>query len=395
MINAKRDLPKILVVDDLVENAKLIENLLRPKGFDLTSAYSGREALQRVEESPPDVILLDLVMPEMDGFEVCQILKQNPNTHHIPIIIVTGMTEREANIQAIEAGADDFLRKPFDSQLLEARIRSSVKSKMLQDKIFEYQRELEMHNENLENVVKERTTQVLRTQQVTVFSLAKLAESRDTDTGEHLERMRCYAREVAHELVQAGTCSSTLDEGFAERIFESSPLHDIGKVGIPDRILLKPGRLTKDEFKIMKTHTVIGGDTLKAADAEAGTNSFLAMGCDIAYLHHEKWDGSGYPRGLKGPEIPISSRIVAVGDVYDALTSKRPYKEPFSHEKSMGIIIEGRGSHFDPAVVDAFVAREEAIVTTRQKFQDSGQTSPIQKLTEALDRLDSTEGPAN
>lgn len=377
----------ILVVDDLPENTILLRNFLVPKGFDVDAAQSGEEALQRVAEAPPDVILLDLVMPDMDGFQVCRSLKEDVKTRHIPVVIVTGLADREANLKAIEAGADDFLTKPFDSVLLEARIRSCIRSKTLQDRIIEYQERLEEHNENLEQCVEERTAQVVRTQQVAVFSLAKLAESRDSETGDHLERMRCYAREVALEILELDKYRNTLDDSFAERIFQSSPLHDIGKVGIPDRILLKPGKLNPAEFTIMKTHSTIGGDTLKAADAEAGTNSFLAMGCDIAYSHHEKWDGTGYPRGLKGEAIPLASRIVAIGDVYDALSSKRPYKEPFAHERSMGIIAEGRGTHFDPEVFDAFVAREEEVLDIRERFQGDGGPSPLQKLSEEAERV--------
>lgn len=222
-----------------------------------------------------------------------------------------------------------------------------------------------------------------------MFSLAKLAESRDNEMGKHLERMRLYSREVASEIILLEKYRDTLDEEFVAQIYKSSPLHDIGKVGIPDSILLKPGKLTDNEFDIMKMHSVIGGDTLKAADIEAGTHSFLGMGRDIAYSHHEKWDGSGYPFGLKGEEILLASRIVAIGDVYDALTSRRPHKEPFSHEKSMGIILEGRGSHFDPEVVDAFTARESSIITIREKMQDVDCMSTFQRLVESIEHTPS------
>ena len=377
--------PKILIVDDLKENLVLLEKFLAPAGFDVVKASNGEEALRCVAEHAPDLILLDLVMPKMDGFQVCEALKQNPNTHRIPIVIVSGLTDRATNVKALQAGADDFIAKPFDSFILKARVESSLKAKFLQDRIFDCQRQLQEQNDNLETAVRERTAQVTRTQQVAVFSLAKLAESRDPETGKHLERMRLYSREVASEIITLEKYRDTLDEDFVNQIFKSSPLHDIGKVGIPDCILLKPGKLTDEEFDIMKTHSVIGGDTLKAADIEAGTHSFLAMGRDIAYSHHEKWDGSGYPFGLEGKDIPLASRIVAIGDVYDALTSKRPYKEPFSHEKSMGIILDGRGSHFDPDVVDAFVAREHSIIAIREKMQDTDCVSPFQRLVESIE----------
>lgn len=365
----------ILVVDDIEDNRVVLGKLLRPKGYQVFSAATGEEALSFVEATPPDLILLDLIMPGMDGFEVCERLKKSPKTRHIPIIIITGLAEKEAYVRCLEAGADDFLAKPFDAVLLSARMRSSLRAKKLQDQILEYQLKLEEYNRTLEQRVRERTTQVTRTQEVAIFSLAKLSESRDTETGAHLERMRSYARETVTELAGSPAHADVVTEDFVVGLYLSSPLHDIGKVGIPDYILLKPGKLTPEEFDIMKVHSLIGGDTLKAADEEAGGNSFLAMGRDIAYWHHERWDGKGYPHGLAGTDIPLSARIVSVSDVYDALTSKRPYKEPFSHEQSKAIIVEGRGSQFDPDVVDAFLAREENIIAIRAQLQDSEELS--------------------
>jgi putative two-component system response regulator len=367
----------ILVVDDLHENAALLSRFLSPMGFNVHAAHDGVSALQFVEKTPPDVILLDLMMPGMDGFQVCQRLKQSPETRHIPVIIITGLSDREANIRAVEAGADDFVIKPFDRVLLEARIRTSLKTKLLQDQLLAYQHELEVR-------VQDRTRQLERTQQVAVFSLAKLAESRDNETGDHLDRIREYARELALSLLERGIYKEAVDPFFVRELYQSSPLHDIGKVGVPDQILLKPGKLTFQEFESMKHHTLIGGDTLRAADLEAGQNSFLAMGRDIAYYHHEKWEGSGYPFGLSGDEIPLAARIVAVADVYDALSSKRPYKEPFSHEKSMNIILEGRGKHFDPRVVDAFAARCDRFVEIRDSYANLSATAPLQEVVDAL-----------
>ncbi len=362
----------ILIVDDLPENAQLLSRFLAPLGFHVYAAYSGKEALDFVNTTPPDVILLDLMMPGMNGFEVCQRLKQSASTRHIPVIIITGLTDREANVKAVAAGADDFLIKPFDRVLLEARIATSLKTKLLQDKILEYQHELEQR-------VRERTQQVELTQQVTVFSLAKLAESRDTETGDHLERIRLYARVLATHLLETEQYTDTITPAFIEQIYQSSPLHDIGKVGIPDAILLKPGKLTSDEFEMMKKHTLIGGDTLRAADIEAGQNSFLAMGRDIAYYHHEKWDGSGYPFGLSGEAIPLAARIVAVADVYDALSTKRPYKKAFSHEKSKEILLEGKGKHFAPDMIDSFLHCEDEFIGIRTSLEEDEEYSILQK----------------
>ena len=362
---------EILVVDDLEDNITLLQRLLEPRGYVVHPALTGKAALDFVRERLPDAILLDLVMPGMNGFEVCEQLKGDPKTLHIPVIIITGLAEQEANIRALEAGADDFLLRPIDPVLLEARIRSSVRAKNMHDEILKYQRRLEASNTELEGRVLDRTAQLERTQRVTLFSLAKLAESRDPETGEHLERMRQFVRELALEMKECPEYRQEIGEDFIDRLYYSSPLHDIGKVGISDDILLKPGQLTKEEFDIMKTHATIGGDTLKAADIEAGTDSFLSMGCQIAYYHHEKWDGSGYPFGLKGREIPLAARLVALGDAYDAMRSRRPYKEPFTHEKTRDIILEGKGSHFDPDVVDAFLAREDTFVAIRQEHEDS------------------------
>lgn len=375
----------ILVVDDMPENHDVMRRLLTVSGFEVVSALTGEEALACVAERPPDVILLDLVMPGMGGIEVCQRLKHDDATRHIPVIIITGLTDREANIRAVEAGADDFLPKPFDAVLLQARIRTSISAKRMHDRLISYQRELENSNLTLEQRVHERTRQVELTQHVTVFSLAKLAESRDPETGDHIDRMRNYVREVARAIVQLPQYETLGSEGFVEQIYHSSPLHDVGKVGIPDRILLKPGKLTPEEFEIMKKHSTIGGDTLRAADVEAGASGFLSMACEIAYYHHEKWDGSGYPEGRGGLEIPLSARIVAIADVYDALTTRRPYKEPFSHEKSVGIISEGKGKHFDPDVVDAFLSREEQVLEIRRMCVESGTISPIQRMISALE----------
>lgn len=363
---------KVLIVDDFVENTRILEAFLGAKGYAVSSASNGQDALDQVAAAPPDIILLDLIMPGMDGYEVCQRLKASAETRLIPIIIVTGLHEREANIRALEAGADDFIVKPFDALLLDARIRSALRSKALQENIIEYQRQLEAQNEELERRVSERTVQVTHTQQIAVFSLAKLAESRDTETGAHLERIRSYVRLIGRRLVAEGLYADVLTVDFIEEMYHSTPLHDIGKVGIPDGILLKPDRLTAEEFDVMKTHTLIGGDTLRAADIEAGLESFLAMGRDVAYYHHERWDGNGYPFGKREQEIPLAARIVAVSDVYDALSSKRPYKEAFSHEKSRAIITEGRGTAFEPAIVDAFLACEDEVLEVHALLHDDG-----------------------
>ncbi len=387
VVEYARTLPTILVVDDMPENLELYRRMLAPKGYTVIPANGGEVALEIVATAPPDVILLDLMMPGMDGFEVCERLKRNFSTRHIPIIMITGVADHDANIRALESGVDDFLTRPIDPVLLEARIRSSVKAKAMQDQILRYQKRLEDDKVILEERVRERTVEVERTQQATVFGLARLAESRDPETGEHLERMRRYVRELAIEMATWPKYDGIIDSGFVETLYYSSPLHDIGKVGIPDAILLKPGKLSNDEFDIMKTHALIGGDTLKAADEEAGGNSFLEMGRDIAYYHHEKYNGSGYPHGLLGPDIPLSARIVALGDAYDAMTTKRPYKDPFPHEKTREIILEAAGQHFDPEVVQAFLNREEKFIKIQQELGDCGKITHLEQVMQQVARL--------
>jgi putative two-component system response regulator len=360
--------PTVLIVDYVEENITLLRRLLGPKGYSVDGAISGSLALKSIEESPPDIVLLDLVMPEMDG--------------------ITGLAEHDANVRALEAGADDFLLRPIDSVLLNARLRSSLRSKALQDENRRYQERLEHYNEELEDRIQQRTLQLERSQHAAVFSLAKLSESRDPETGEHLERIRSYTRHIATHFARMPKFKDVIDSDFISALYYASPLHDIGKVGIPDRILLKPGKLTETEFDIMKSHTVVGGETLKAALQEVGHDPLLTMGQDVAFHHHERWDGGGYPSGLKAEDIPLSARIVALADIYDALTSKRPYKEPFSHEKSRAIILEGRGGHLDPDVVDAFVAKEQEFVKTRYEHKDSGGPTRIQKLIESLEEAD-------
>lgn len=375
MTEASQSGKHILVVDDLPENARILSSFLAPHGYVIETVNNGQAAMNYVATRVPDVILLDLIMPGINGYEVCRYLKQRPQTRHIPIIIITGVTEREANVKAIEAGADDFLNKPFDRVLLLARIENSIKSKRLHDQLLE-------HQETLERIVQQRTEQVELTQRITLFSLAKLAESRDNETGDHLERIRSYARELAEALALDPELNAVIDDTFIKKLYDSSPLHDIGKVGIPDKILLKPGKLTLREIEVMKKHTLIGGDTLHVADLEAGENSFLKMSRDIAYFHHERVDGRGYPFGLRGDMIPLAARITALADVYDALASRRPYKEPFSHEESRAIILAGRGAQFDPKVVDAFLARENQFLEIRNHFHSSdNRPAPLQMLS--------------
>lgn len=372
---------RVLVVDDTIEMCKLIKRFLDPHGAKVQFAHTGKDALSLIAKQPPDVAIIDMVMPGMNGIDLCEKLKNDYRDHFIPVVMISGQADDDAVIQAIEAGAADFLPKPVQSGYLLARIRNSLHVKRLHDEVVSYK-------SALEDRVAERTRQLVKTQHVTAFSLARLSESRDTETGAHLERIRLYVRILAETMKAHPDFAPVIDDAYVDNLYFSSPLHDIGKVGIPDEILLKPGKLTEEEFEIMKWHTRIGGDTLEEADREAGESAFLEMAKVIAYAHHEKWDGSGYPEGLKEEAIPLSARIVALADVYDALSSKRPYKEAMDHDTVKDILLKGNGNHFDPRIIDAFLKAEDRFVEIRQTHYDDDDGVPkLQRLIENLQRL--------
>jgi len=356
---------KILVVDDEDRNLRLMEAMLIPLGYEVILARDGEEALKKVQELHPDVILLDIMMPKMDGFEVARLLKKDEETRIIPIVMVTALKEVEDKVKALEAGADDFLTKPVEKTELEARVKSLVKVKAYNDYMRNYQKELESEVEKRTNQLRRAFEKIKLASLETIHRLSRAAEYKDEDTGAHIQRMSHYAAAIARRM--------GLNESTVEAILYASPMHDVGKIGIPDRILLKPAKLEPDEWEIMKQHTIIGGRIL-----EGSNTGFIRLAEVIALTHHEKWDGSGYPKGLKGSKIPLAGRITAIADVFDALTSKRPYKPAFSLEKSYTIIKEGRGSHFDPAVVDAFFSVKDEILTIREKYKDEEESLLVQ-----------------
>ena len=349
--------PRILVIDDEDRNLRLMEALLAPLGYAVDLARNGEEGLVKAAESPPDLILLDVMMPGIDGFEVVRRLKADEDARIIPVVMVTALHDVEDRVKALEAGADDFLTKPVDKTVLRARVQSLLKVKAYNDHMRNYQQELEAEVAKRTEELQQAFEKVKESSLETIYRLARAAEYKDEDTGTHIMRMSHYAAAVAREL--------GLPEDEVESILYAAPMHDVGKIGIPDRILLKPGKLDPDEWKVMKQHTLIGGKILSGSEA-----GFIKLAEVIALTHHEKWDGSGYPNGLTGEDIPIAGRITAIADVFDALTSKRPYKEPFPLEKSFSIIREGRGTHFDPAVVDAFFAVTDEILVIKERFKE-------------------------
>jgi putative two-component system response regulator len=340
----------ILVVDDDPGVQNMIRRILQRSGYGVQTARGGREAYAMVSASLPDLIILDLSMPGIDGFEVATHLKTNPATREIPIIVITGLDNSENHVKALDIGINDFLSKTAEPEEILARTRSHLKIKQLND-------QLNNHRIALEKTVDLRTQQLKNASLEVIWRLTAASEYRDNETGAHIKRMSHYSAAIARKM---GLRKKTV-----ETILYSAPMHDIGKIGIPDGILLKPGKLNDEEWRIMKSHTIIGANILKGSEI-----GFVRMGAMIALTHHEKWDGSGYPNGLIGAQIPLAGRIVALADVFDALTSKRSYKEPFSIQKSNRIIEEGRGKHFDPDVVDAFFSIQDEILHIKERFAD-------------------------
>ncbi len=339
---------RILAVDDEERNLVVIKAMLAPLGHEVVLARNGYEAISFASREHIDLVMLDVTMPGINGFDVARRLKQNEATRMIPIVMVTALGAVEHRVKALEAGADDFLCKPVDSTELRARVRTLLEVKAYHDHMRNYQQELETEVAKRTRELAEAFRMLRRASLDTINRLSAAAEYRDEDTGGHIVRIGLCAASIASKM--------GLDADAVERIRYAAPMHDIGKIGIPDRILLKPGKLDPDEWEIMKQHTVIGAEIL--ADSEC---RFIQAGQRIALTHHEKWDGSGYPEGLAGSGIPIEGRITAIADVFDALTTRRPYKEAFSREKALRIVADGRGTHFDPDVTDAFFELKEEI----------------------------------
>jgi len=356
MNNAENNLT-ILLVDDTPVNIQVLANCLKD-WYQIKIATNGSKALEIAGSSPPpDLILLDVMMPEMDGYEVCKQLKQNKETAQIPVIFITALAEKRQEARGLAVGAVDYITKPFVPELVLARVKIHL--------------ELKRYRENLEKLVQERTRELELTQDVTIECMGALAEYRDPETGGHIKRTRQYVSILAKKLKDHPRFRAYLDEATMRKLYKSAPLHDIGKVGVPDHILLKPGKVTDEEFALIKEHAKYGRDVIATAASRLGADSFLSCAQELAGSHHEKWDGSGYPEGLCGEAIPISGRLMAVADVYDALVCKRVYKEAFSHAKAVAIITEGRGKHFDPDIVDAFLALSEGFLHIAERFADS------------------------
>lgn len=353
----------IMVVDDTPANLKLLEQTFGTQNYRVLGFPQGAMALRAAAVKPPDIILLDIKMPEMDGFEVCRRLKADNRLKDIPVLFISSLAETEDKIKAFLVGGVDYVTKPFQFEEVNARVKTHLHLRWMQH-------ELEKHNNQLEDLVRENVKEISDSQLATIVALSKLAEYRDDETGQHINRTRSFCRLLAEKLRDNSKYSEVISETFIENIYSAAPLHDIGKVSIADNILLKTEKLTSEEFEIMKTHSTIGAKTLESVRAMYPKNGFINMGICLTRSHHEKWDGSGYPDGLVGEEIPLSARIMALADVYDALRSKRPYKAAFSHEKSREIIQGSVRKHFDPDVQGAFISIESNFNEIYEQIKD-------------------------
>ena len=370
---------RILIVDDDPVVAGMLGVTLAAAGFQVVEANSGEEALALLAKAAepnhgplPDIVFLDVEMWNgIDGFEVCRQLKASPATRHIPVIFLTAKSDPAYEQLGFALGAVDYITKPISPPIVNARVRTHLALKAAADFLQDRNVYLEQEVERRTEEARRRTEELRISQEVTMVALASLAETRDNETGNHILRTQHYVLALARHLRGHARFSAALSEEIVDRLFKAAPLHDIGKVGIPDRILLKPGRLDAAEFEIMKTHTTLGRDAIENALKRVGVHiPLLEIAKEIALSHQEKWDGSGYPEGLAGEAIPLSARLMAVADVYDALISRRVYKAPMSHEQATEIIVAGRGRHFDPDISDAFVVLEQQFRTISIRFAD-------------------------
>ena len=351
---------KVLIVDDSKTDVLLIKSMLFD--YDLYIAYDGIEAMEVIKNNPEiDLIILDLNMPRMNGFEVLEALQENPIYKNITTLILTNNDEVENEIKGLELGAVDYIRKPLNLESLRKRMQVHLSLR-------DAQKSVEEHNHILEEKVSIRTRELVMTRDITINALIGLLEVRDIESSNHTKRTQWMMKILCQHLQTKRKYAEIFNADYITELFKTAPLHDIGKVGIPDRILLKPGKLDAEEFEIMKKHTTYGVEALSHDFNAEKADSFILTAIDIVGAHHEKFDGSGYPKGLIGEAIPLCGRLMAIIDVYDALTSKRVYKSAFTHEKALEIILKERDKHFDPDVVDAFIEIEKDIIQIANKY---------------------------
>ena len=352
----------VMIVDDTPANLKTLHEILKKNNYRVVAFPNGEMAIRAAEKSTPDLVLLDIMMPGIDGFEVCKYFKKIPSLKDTPIIFISALNNSEDKTLAFDLGGVDYITKPFQPDEIIARVKTHIK-------MHEMQLKLEEYNHQLEDMVNQKVKEVLDSQKAASLALAKLTESRDYETGKHVDRVQIFCRVLAQEL-RDSIYKEDITADFIENIYYASPLHDIGKVGIPDNILLKPGKLTLEEFEIIKTHVCIGASTLESIFLLYPNNKIIEMGIEISKYHHERWDGKGYMEGLEGDRIPLSARIMALVDVYDALRSERPYKKAFTHREACARVEGDLGSHFDPVVGEAFREAESIFEEIYEEFKE-------------------------
>lgn len=343
----KNETANVLIVDDITSNLVILTEMIKSAGYIARPVTSAKQALAAIDINLPQIILLDISMPDMDGYEFCELLKKDVKTRDIPIIFISAMDGKEDKIRGFKLGAVDFISKPFELEEVTLRVNNHLK-------LYRMQQQLEVYNKRLHKMVNDQIKKIAEEEKNFIYAMAKLSEIKENSSGEHLKNVGKNCKLLAMSLQLSPQFEKEISNAFVETIEIAAPLHDLGKTAIRDSILLKPGELTYEEREEMKPHTTIGADTLRDLYNMNEHNEFLKMAVDIANYHHEKWDGTGYPKGLKGQEIPLSARIMAVIDTYDALTSRRPYREAFSHEESIGIINEEKGEYFDPGIIEIF-----------------------------------------
>ncbi|MDR0293706.1 MAG: response regulator [Oscillospiraceae bacterium] len=360
------DRPTVIVVDDEATNLSFLKEILQDE-YNVRLSPSGERAIVFMEKSAPDLILLDIEMPGMNGYDVIRAVKKNPLWQDIPILILTGQDDRDGEEIAFGLGAVDYIRKPISAGVVKARVRLHM--------------ELIMHRRNLESIVVQRTEQLSKLKDSILSILANMTSFRDNETGAHIKRTTIYVQVLIENLIKKRHPRYIVDPLYADSVIKSAKLHDIGKVAIPDSILFKPAKLTVEEFEVIKKHTVYGTFILDSAIDELGeTSFFLNVAREIIIGHHEKWNGCGYPYGIKGENIPLSARVMAIADVYDALISERPYKKPFTHEVSMNIILKDAGTHFDPTLVELSLDVMEGFQNIAQMHKDDHLFSMVEGI---------------
>lgn len=368
----------VLIADDDPQIIEVLTTILESENYNVISCDDGKEAVRLAHERRPDVMLLDMKMPRVDGFQALEQIKNNSDIQHTPVVMITGQADGDAKRRALEGGADDFITKPPQVSELQARVRSLAKVKAYYDQMHEYQKKLEEEvagrTKELKKAMDDLTQaheQLKASSFETTSRLARAAEFKDEDTAVHIRRMSRYAATIAREI--------GYNDRDAEELLAAAAMHDIGKIGVPEKILLKPGKLTESEWIVMQRHTTFGANILAESEYP-----LVQLGQTIARSHHEKWDGTGYPDALAGDDIPRVARIVAVADVFDALTSSRPYKDPLPVASALGIIRDSRGGHFEPAVVDAFFSCKAQILKIKKEHDDGGSESIMRQLNQAV-----------